>query len=390
VTVRPRGATPIRPPEETNVEPAKPKPALGLPDPVARLSGPEGVASLATLLVAGILLLTLTVPSPTLQSTSPPVAASVEVAAMRVALDVNEGLAASRVILVDALAAEPFPVPTVVGELRRIALASRAGLDAATRLAGRPGSARLWTDLRALYTELGDIAARGLDASPSNEAAYRLAAMDAVLALRSLPSLDAALVAAIAGGSAATPTAVPSDLRTPGASVTAPSPSVVSPTPAASPTATPPSTDDAGLLANGGFEGTVEPWRLVLSGGAVADAQVDAVEPAAGATALRVEITNTSSARGDIVLRHGGLTIAAGNRYVATVSLRAASARAVRLVIAGATGTVYESRVAPVSTGWTTVVLEFTAIANDDDAALELHLGRSTPSVWVDAVSLRG
>jgi hypothetical protein len=42
-----------------------------------------------------------------------------------------------------------------------------------------------------------------------------------------------------------------------------------------------------------------------------------------------------------------------------------------------------------VTTAWTAVAFQFTASVNDPNATLEISLGRSDVSVWIDTVSFR-
>lgn len=139
-------------------------------------------------------------------------------------------------------------------------------------------------------------------------------------------------------------------------------------------------------LANGGFEGSIDPWQVGTEAGAVAIGALDASNPAAGATSLRVTITSGSQSRAGISVRQLGVRVQPGLRYRLSIRVRAETSREVRLSVGSTSRGTYASTLGVAGTGWTEVTLEFLAIAGDDGAVVAIDLGRDTATTWLDEV----
>jgi hypothetical protein len=68
--------------------------------------------------------------------------------------------------------------------------------------------------------------------------------------------------------------------------------------------------------------------------------------------------------------------------------LRAEAAREVRVRVASQSGDAYLTRIAAVGTTWSVASFTFLAPASDEDAVLQIELGRSDATTWVDEVVL--
>ncbi|MCJ7710943.1 MAG: carbohydrate binding domain-containing protein, partial [Chloroflexi bacterium] len=138
--------------------------------------------------------------------------------------------------------------------------------------------------------------------------------------------------------------------------------------------------------ANGGFEGSIDPWQIGTAAGAVAIWALDASNPAVGATSLRVTITSGSPSRAGISVRQLGVHVRPGVRYRLSIRVRAETGRQVRLSVGSTSRGTYASILGVAGTGWADVALEFLAIAGDDRAVVAIDLGRDTATTWIDEV----
>lgn len=102
-----------------------------------------------------------------------------------------------------------------------------------------------------------------------------------------------------------------------------------------------------------------------------------------------MDIAVGSAAYSGISLRQSGLRIEAGRQYTLTLWVRGEAAREVRVRIASTVGASYLARTAPVSAMWSPVTFPFIAPATDTNAVLEIDLGRSDVTTWIDSVSFR-
>ena len=247
----------------------------------------------------------------------------------------------------------------IIGELRATV---RLGADAAARLPEDIGEPGLGARLDALYMRLDEGASTALDAGGGNPVAYRTGGAIIIEALAALPALQAEL-GGPGGGSAGPATSV-------------------------SPSSSAGAALGAEQLRNGGFEdGVGAPWSLVLAAAADASLNRETELAAVGSSAARIEIATETTARSAVSLRQAGLELVAGRRYVVAMWLRSTANREVRFRVASTAADVYASQIAVVTPLWTAQSWVFTAPASDDAAVLEIDVGRSASTVWIDAVS---
>lgn len=125
--------------------------------------------------------------------------------------EVNARLAAMTPVLATAATAQFVDTAAVVAALRAILSESASGVDLSERLGAWPAASGLSADLGQFYAQARAAAKRGLAASMSNRAAYRVAAIEVLGILGSLNALDARSRAlAETAGIALVPVAVPS------------------------------------------------------------------------------------------------------------------------------------------------------------------------------------
>ena len=318
---------------------------------------------------------------PTLQPTHP-----VDTTAVEVCRAVDRRLAEAGLQLSDLTNASDLDVPAIQTVLRGMNPQLLLGIDAARQLQSRTLSATSGTQLGHLYEDLRATIEEALKASVRNDAAY-LAASQAVLErLRDLPALDeaaAALQLATPPPSLG-PTVGPRSSAS-SSPVATPSPSIPpSPSPSTVPTARP----GANLLANGGFEDSVEPWRIETGNGGSAVAELDPALPESGLTSLRVTINAGSASWQGVSIRQPDVEILPLTRYRLTIHARAAGNRDLRLGVLSPSGAAYASTIGAIGSAWSTVTLEFVAIAGDERAVVAIDLGRDVTTTWLDDVVL--
>jgi Carbohydrate binding domain len=102
-----------------------------------------------------------------------------------------------------------------------------------------------------------------------------------------------------------------------------------------------------------------------------------------------VDLGLPSPAYSGVSLRQPGVHLEGGRQYTLSLWVRAETARAIRISIASSTGVSYFLRTVPVTTTWAQVVFPFTSSGTDLNASLEIDLGRSDITTWVDTVSFR-
>jgi len=329
----------------------------------------------------------------------------VDAAVVKLLRAVNERLAGFGVGLERELDRTTLRTNEVASLVRQINTTVALGSDAVTALDGALGENEPGGKLAALYKSLGDSATQTLGASLTNDADYRVGAGVLVKFIAEIGPLQEALDALALGPpstpvpsggsappsapasspppvSAAPPSSAPPASATPGPTV--------GPPPSGGPASPEPSPAPGEQIRNGGFEaGVAAPWGLFVGHGAQASPAADTSAPAAGTTAARVDIAVGSAAYSGISLRQPGLRIEAGRQYTLTLWVRAETAREVRVRIASTVGASYLARTATVSPVWSPVTFPFIAPATDANAVLEIDLGRSDVTTWIDSVSFR-
>jgi len=304
---------------------------------------------------------------------------------IKLLLEINRLIGQSSAPLRAALASSVLDSADVRSELSRIVLNARVGLDATTRLQSRSDTRAVGKRVAAYYQDLREIADRSFAAALANVPVHRRAAQDMVAALARRTELDEELSELLARAQESPtpspePSAAPSVAPTPAASVP----------PTAAPTVAPGSAAavPGDVIVNGGFENGSSPWELLLRDTAAqATANVDKVQHRFGSTSLRIDITTSSESRAGIGVVQSGLAIHSG-RYVVRLYARANAARQVRVAIVNSVGWTYAERLFDITTGWTVLQFEFSAMAGDDSATLEVDLGRSDASAWLDEITV--
>lgn len=276
---------------------------------------------------------------------------------------VNQRLLQQAEVLAAELDRDPLrteETAAIIGEIRATA---RLGADAADRLPAGIGQPGLGRRLGNVYADLDAAATTALDDGGEDPVAYLTGGTAILEILAELPALQEELTG-------------PPVSASPGASGALPSEPVG---PALGPE----------QIANGGFEsGVGDPWILLLADDADATLGRETELPGVGEISARIDITAESAARSGISLRHERIELVAGRRYVVSLWLRSSANRDIRVRVASRDGGVYASQIAIAGPLWAPQSWVFTASASDDDAVLEIDVGRSTLPVWIDAVSL--
>ncbi|HET7030623.1 MAG TPA: hypothetical protein VFI34_08935 [Candidatus Limnocylindrales bacterium] len=383
-----------------------PIPAAGVPDR-GRLAergagaslaiGPEAITTaIAVLLIASIALVFLvTGPAGTQPpliphasdagGPTPPASTEpgVNLAYVSFALQVDARLAADRVALDRQLDLKPFDASATAAILRGANADILSGQDVARRLAASPPTADVGRTLSATYEDLHQLISDALDNSVRNGPAYEAAGKNIVAGLARLEAIDAVLRRLQEGPAPSAPASVPPSGE--------PVPSVPPPSEPAGGTSPSPAPSSAALtndLVNPGFEtGVGAPWELLIGTGASATLNPDRAVHAGGAASARVDISTVTDERASVAVRQGGLSIEAGSRYVATIAARADAPREVRIRIASAAGDSYGTRLYTIGPDWQVLTLDVTVFATDPAAALEIDLGRSSATTWLDDVT---
>jgi hypothetical protein len=315
------------------------------------------------------------------------------------ALQITDRLAEDQHVLQVEVAATDFDISAVVGTVRRLNATARLGSDASEKLSGIASSSELGTALVEFYRAVTVAADNTLGTSVADTTEYRAGSKRLLTALEPTASFQLRLVALIA--SAQEPSGVAPSLTprpsTPPASATTPA---TTPKPTAPPTSSPTAPSGAvtssvpplvGTVLNPGFEATdPRPWALTVESPAVATMTLDsAAVPFEGAQSARIDIAVPSDARTGVALRQAGIEVAQSHLYTCSVAVRAAAGREVRIRVASSSGATYGTRVVTVGSVWTVVEFEFSSFVEDPSAVIEIDLGRSATTTWIDAVRLK-
>jgi hypothetical protein len=366
-----------------------------------RLVAPELIAALMAVAVVvaiggGVVSAGTPAPSVSIEPAGTPSRPSVAVPtpglddpAIATCLEIDGRLETGRTALGAELAATAFEPGNVAAILRSLNADLISAEDAAGRLQRLPASALLGIRLATFYGDLQKQISAALANSVNNAPAYRAAAIAIRTSLADATTFDALL----------------EDLRTeasspsagPSAASSSASPSTAGPSerprPSAAPTQGPtPSAGGSPAVVDGmvnpGFEsGVGPPWELVLSGSGSATISADPSVHSGAASSARVDIRFAGDDRTGVVVRQGGLSIEAGAHYLASISIRAATTREVRLRIASATGDTYATRLFTVGPDWQVLTIDSTVFATDANAYLEVDLGRFAVATWLDDAS---
>jgi hypothetical protein len=307
----------------------------------------------------------------------------------------NDRLTTARESLDAALGASFFEASDVATILRSLNADVVNASGIAPILEQFPASKTVGARLVKFYDDLHQHVSDALANSVQNAPAYRSAAKSTSAILAEVPALNAALEALLIGR--APPSASPPPTRSappsngpPASTPPAPSPSTpaTTPPPSSGGPSAPASPVASNSIVNPGFEsGVGPPWELSVAGSGAATWTADLAVHAGGTTSARVDISVAGDERAAIAVRQGGLSIAAGSRYVATIAVRADATREVRLRIASAAGDTYATRLFTVGPGWQVLTVDSTVFATDANAYLEVDLGRFPATTWLDDAS---
>ena len=311
-----------------------------------------------------------------------------DTASIKLLLEINRLIGQSEAPLRAALARNVPDTADIRSELSGIVLNVRVGLDATTQLRSRSDTRAIGKRVAAYYQNLRAIADRSFAAALANVPVHRRAAQDMVAALARRRDLDdelADLLARSEESPSPPPTESPDVSGPPGTAAPTIAPSVpATATPPAA--ASGPSAVPGDVIVNGGFEKGSSPWEVVLRDtAALATGNVDPVQRRFGSASLRVDITTSSESRTGIAVVQPGLEIHSG-RYVVRLYARADAARQIRVAVGNSAGWTYAERLFDIGPGWSGLAFEFSAIAGDDYATLEVDVGRSSATVWLDAI----
>jgi hypothetical protein len=322
-------------------------------------------------------------PSPTAPPESSQPEPRFDTASIKLILEINRLIGQSEVPLRAALTRNLLDSADVRSELSRIVLNVRVGLDATTRLRSRSDTRAVGKRVAAYYQDLLEIADRSFAAALANLAVHRRAAQDMLSALARRAAIDDELAKILARAEASPSPPPPSEPPETPAPTLAPS---VPPAAAASaPVGSAPAVL-GDVIVNGGFENGASPWEVLLRDtAALATGNVDKAVRRFGSASLRVDITTSSESRSGIAVVEPGLRIHSG-RYVVRLAARAEATRQIRVAVGNSAGWTYAERVFDLGPGWTALEFEFSAITGDDSATLEVDLGRSSATVWLDAI----
>ena len=370
---------------------------VGVPARRSLALGPEGVAIVLVVMAIAVVTAGLLLGGPASPSTNgnaspsraasaqttPAPTTSIDVADITACLDIDARLLEDRAGLQAELEAPVF-APTNVAALFRKANADLlSAIGVAARLEREAPTAEIGATLSATYGDLHREVSDALGNSVQFTKAYHAAATSVAAGLARLEALDVVLrgLRDQAGATprpspSAPPSAVPPSARPTPTQSSGPGPSGSS-----GPSATP---APAGLV-NAGFEaGVGPPWELLLAPGSAATLQADPTVRASGSSAARVDIAVSGDERAAVAVRQGGLGLVAGSHYIGSIAVRTESTREVRLRIASASGDSYATRLYTVGPAWQTLTVDFTVFATDPNAYLEIDLGRSTVTTWLD------
>jgi hypothetical protein len=314
---------------------------------------------------------------------TPPPESRYDTGSAGLVLELDRLIGQSEQPLKEALAKRQLDPTAIRSELSRIVVNVRLGLDVAARLQARAESRKLGEHVAGYYEGLRAIADRSFKAALANEAAHRRAAEDMIAALDKRRELDLELKAFLKKAEADQLPASPSPVPSPSA-----------PAAIASPSASASASSGTGgtpgdVVVNGSFEDGPTPWRLSFRDpAAIADSSVDRAQARVGQASLRIEINAGSDSRSGIAIEQSGLAIVGDSRYLVRLFAQTERPREIRVAILSSSGATFGGRVFDVGTTWTALEFEFTALRSDDNARLEVDLGRSTETVWLDAITV--
>jgi hypothetical protein len=332
-------------------------------------------------------------PSPSGSAVAPQPSRLVDRAIADLLVTVNQQLIEAGDQAAEEVARDTGRTTEIATLVREINATARYGADRLPALGSTPEALDLIERLAPVYDEIRTIADETLRASINNAAAYEQGATRLIEVIAGLPPFqlelqalrDQVVVASVPPASAP-PSGVPSDAPPSDAPPTdAPSAAPTEPSPSGSPG---PSTGPSQVV-NGGFEtGVGTAWRLVVADGVIATVRDDRTDPASGEISARVDLGTVSAAYAGVSLQQAGMRLEAGASYTISVALRSEAVRDVRVRVASSDGSAYLTRIALAGPTWIVSSFTFLAPARDDQAVIQIDLGRSDATTWIDDVVL--
>jgi hypothetical protein len=282
------------------------------------------------------------------------------------------------------------------------------GADQVINLGGALGDEEPGGRLAALYGRISSEADQTLDNALTHDVAYKAGGLALIELIGQLPPLQEALEALLVASPSPSPSAsspAPSASASSAPPAASPSPPASSePPPSASPSGDLPSGSPSPFvpggpepprapdeqIENGGFEDRADvSWALLRAPGANAALTLDPELSATGSLSARVDIITGSDAYAGIALRQVGLQLEIGRNYTVMFNIRSTEPRPIRVKVLPAFGGSYQVRDIDATPVWTPVLFSFFATDTDPNAVLEIQLGRSTATTWIDTVSFR-
>ena len=131
------------------------------------------------------------------------------------------------------------------------------------------------------------------------------------------------------------------------------------------------------------------PWSLHTAGSSVA-ATVSAAAPLGAVVTRSLEVdVPAGGSPADVGIGQGPITLQAGSRYLATLSIRSSAPRTVQLRVVGPAEETYSIKIVEIGPATVVATLEFASVVNEPSASFWIDLGGpAAGTVWLDDASL--
>ncbi len=324
-----------------------------------RTPGPEGVATVAALVVVLVLGASFggafggggpvgptSAPTPDGSPAEPEPSRLVDRAIADLLLAINDQLIDAGGQLAAEVERDPSSPTEIATLFREVNATTRHGAEALPALGSTPQATDFIARLGPVYDEIRTIADATLGSSITNTLAYEQGATRLVEVIAALPALqidlqglrDAVVMPSAPPASVAPSDGSPSDTPPSDAPTTDAPPTKAPPT-EAPPSGSPGPTTGTSQVVNGGFEDGVDvAWTLVVTDPGGASISADRSAPATGLISARVELGAVPQAFGAVSLQQEGMRLEAGAAYMISVALRAETVRDVRVRVLVARG----------------------------------------------------
>ena len=305
-------------------------------------------------------------------------------------LEIDKRLTANRATLRTLLKEREVDSSKVKVVLREITQTVGFGSERAARLAVDGSTHDVGGRLEVIYATADATVEEALDAALSNVEPYEVAARSIVELFAVLPAIDRELEALLKG-SAASPSVAPSASASVAASpsaTTAPSASAAPASPSASPGASGSVVDRPGeMLRDRSFEKGVEAWEVVADPGSL---RIAADKPLVGSGSASLRLDLSVPADPAAITRLGQVvSLVAGERYVATLTMRSSFPRPVLIRVVGPNLEPYAVESVDIGPEAGQISVPFTAQIDDPAAHLWIEFpGAGSGSVWLDDASM--